>query len=82
MSRCKACDTIMSEYELKRTDRSTGLHLDLCNECAKYSTDAMQDAWNDTDAEIKLLHDTLLDRSAPQQYNILKKTKEQFNNNL
>ena len=62
MSRCKACDTIMNEYELKRIDHNTGLHLDLCNVCARYSMDAMQDAWNDSSTEIKL-DELLLDRS-------------------
>ena len=30
MSRCKACDAIMTESELKRIDYNTGEHLDLC----------------------------------------------------
>ena len=41
MSRCKACDVILNEYELKRIDNHTGLHLDLCNVCASHSEEAM-----------------------------------------
>jgi len=41
MSRCKACDVILNEYELKRIDHQTGLHLDLCNVCASHSNDAV-----------------------------------------
>ena len=41
MSRCKACDTIMNEWELKRIDMMTGLHLDLCNVCKSHSNDAI-----------------------------------------
>ena len=44
MSRCKACDVILNEYELKRIDNHTGMHLDLCNVCASYSDDAMSDS--------------------------------------
>ena len=44
MSRCKACDVILNEYELKRIDHHTGMHLDLCNVCASHSDDAMSDS--------------------------------------
>lgn len=44
MSRCKACDVILNEYELKRIDNHTGMHLDLCNVCASYSDDAMAES--------------------------------------
>ena len=44
MSRCKACDVILNEYELKRIDNHTGFHLDLCNVCASYSDDAMAES--------------------------------------
>ena len=46
MSRCKACDVILNEYELKRIDHQTGQHLDLCNECASYSNDAVLEEVN------------------------------------
>jgi hypothetical protein len=52
----------MNEYELKRIDHNTGHHFDLCNVCARYSMDAMQDAWNDSSTEIKL-DELVLDRS-------------------
>jgi len=40
MSRCKACDTIMTESELKRTDYNTDKPLDLCYNCMSISTSA------------------------------------------
>ena len=48
MSRCKACDTIMNEYELKKIDANTGKHLDLCGECARHSDDALMSGFNET----------------------------------
>ena len=40
MSRCKACDAIMTEAELKRTDYKTDKPLDLCYNCDIISTNA------------------------------------------
>ena len=40
MSRCKACDAIMTEAELKRTDYNTDKPLDLCYNCMSISTNA------------------------------------------
>ena len=40
MSRCKACDAIMTESELKRTDYNTDKPLDLCYNCMSISTNA------------------------------------------
>ena len=40
MSRCKACDAIMTEAELKRTDYNTDSPLDLCYNCMSISTNA------------------------------------------
>ena len=40
MSRCKACDAIMTESELKRTDYNTDKPLDLCYNCMSISTSA------------------------------------------
>ncbi len=56
MSRCKACDVILTEPELKRVDRATGLHLDLCNTCLKHSDQAIEDDWVvfDSDEDIIL----------------------------
>ena len=42
MSRCKACDKILSESELKRKDYNTGEHLDLCYNCMVESERAVQ----------------------------------------
>tara|TARA_B110000977_G_scaffold12909_1_gene16419 strand:- start:709 stop:912 length:204 start_codon:yes stop_codon:yes gene_type:complete len=43
MSRCKACDTIMNEYELKRIDRITGDFSELCSNCLSASTEALRE---------------------------------------
>ena len=48
MSRCKACDVILSEYELKKKDANTGEYLDLCGECARHSNDALMDGFNES----------------------------------
>ena len=43
MSRCKACDVIMNEYELKRIDRITGDFSELCSNCLSASTEAIRE---------------------------------------
>ena len=43
MSRCKACDVIMNEYELKRIDRITGDFSELCSNCLSASTEALRE---------------------------------------
>ena len=43
MSRCKACDVIMNEYELKRIDRITGDYSELCSNCLNASTEALRE---------------------------------------
>lgn len=43
MSRCKACDVIMNEYELKRIDRITGDFSELCSNCFSASTEALRE---------------------------------------
>ena len=62
LSRCKACDTILTEHELKKVDRLTGLHLDLCSACNKVSDSAIADDWVtfDADDDIILDVDTVL----------------------
>ena len=40
MSRCKACNVVMTEAELKRTDYNTDKPLDLCYNCMSISTNA------------------------------------------
>lgn len=37
MSRCKACDTILNDGELARTEPETGEFLDLCGACLSVS---------------------------------------------
>ena len=44
MSRCKACNVIMNEYELKRIDRMTGDYSELCTDCLTASIEAEFDA--------------------------------------
>lgn len=41
--RCKACDQILEDRELKRKDKQTGEYLDLCDECYVASEEAMED---------------------------------------
>lgn len=52
--RCKACDQILSDYELRYLDRATLEPLDLCSTCLSYSNKAISD-WDsivDTNSEI------------------------------
>jgi len=47
MSRCKACNQIMTEYEMKKRDPvNVNLFLDLCGACSQYSNDALFDVDN------------------------------------
>jgi hypothetical protein len=46
MSRCKACDVILNEYELRRRDRITDEHIDLCNVCHSASDEAIEENWS------------------------------------
>jgi hypothetical protein len=39
--RCKACNEILSDYELSRKDRDSGEFLDLCGRCLTTSNEAM-----------------------------------------
>ena len=49
MSRCKACDQILTEYEMKKKDPiNVNLFLDLCNTCSQYSNDALFDGSGNT----------------------------------
>ncbi len=59
MSRCKACDTILTEFELKKVDRLTGLHLDLCGRCNKISDDAISDDWVTYSGEDDIMFDSV-----------------------
>jgi hypothetical protein len=69
MSRCKACDTIMTEYELKRIDVLTGHHLDLCNVCSSYSNDAITQLGDTYVAESEQLSEKELDDILNRGYN-------------
>ena len=41
MSRCRACDVILSDYELTRKSAVTGEYYDLCNHCFSYIKDSV-----------------------------------------
>ena len=45
MSRCKACDVILTEAELRKRDRVTNEFLDLCVECHSVSDEAIEENW-------------------------------------
>lgn len=42
--RCKACNTVLNDIELKRRDRETGEFVDLCHECFTASEQALFEA--------------------------------------
>ncbi len=46
MSRCKACDVILTEAELRKRDRVTDEHLDLCSVCHLASDEAIEENWS------------------------------------
>mgnify|MGYP000076404336 CR=1 FL=1 len=46
MSRCKACDVILTEAELRKRDRVTDEHLDLCSVCNSTSDEAIEENWS------------------------------------
>lgn len=46
MSRCKACDVILTEAELRKRDRVTNEFLDLCSECHSVSDEAIEENWS------------------------------------
>ncbi len=60
MSRCKACDIILTEGELRKVDRYTGLHLDLCGECSRVSDDALEGNWSQKEEELVINKKELL----------------------
>lgn len=37
--RCKACDSILEEWEMKTIDVSTKQYTELCDECASFAND-------------------------------------------
>jgi hypothetical protein len=44
MSRCKACDVIMNEFEMRKIDRATGDYSELCSNCLSASNEATTDS--------------------------------------
>ena len=46
MSRCKACDVILTEAELRKRDRVTDEYLDLCSTCHSASDEAIEENWS------------------------------------
>lgn len=50
--RCKACNVILTDQELKLKDKTTGQYLDLCGECYMHSQEAVYDAMVDNSVEI------------------------------
>jgi hypothetical protein len=56
--RCKACDTILNDYELTRKD-SEGRHYDLCGTCYKFVRDIETENNNvDVDSVLRYNDDT------------------------
>lgn len=48
MSRCKACDAILTESELRKIDFNTNEHLDLCYSCMVESNKALLEVDEDS----------------------------------
>jgi len=46
VSRCKACDVILTEAELRKRDRVTNEFLDLCAEFHSASDEAIEENWS------------------------------------
>ena len=49
MSRCKACDVILTEAELRKKDRVTDEFLDLCSDGHTASDEAIEENWSTAD---------------------------------
>jgi len=47
--RCKACDKLLNEFEIKKVDPTTGDYLDLCGNCHKESNAAISEWGSDVD---------------------------------
>jgi hypothetical protein len=45
--RCKSCDTLLNEREVKKKEKSTGEFLDLCSYCYDVSQEAVREATED-----------------------------------
>jgi len=46
VSRCKACDVILTEAELRKKDRVTDEYLDLCSVCHSASDETIEENWS------------------------------------
>lgn len=46
--RCKACDSILGDIDLKARDPFSGEHFDLCTPCRSEALAALYDAHEDT----------------------------------
>jgi len=44
MSRCKACDVIMNDFEMRKIDRATGDYSELCSNFLSASNEATTDS--------------------------------------
>lgn len=38
--RCKSCDILLNDYDLRRKDKRTNAYVDLCGECFSVSEEA------------------------------------------
>jgi hypothetical protein len=47
--RCKACDILMTDEELKKLDKLTGEYTELCSDCEEVSNYALYDYEEDED---------------------------------
>lgn len=68
--RCKACNTILDDYELLQHDKLTKLPLDMCLSCLYVSDKTLSD--------IEAVVDTYVDR----EYNEMEEVFEQYDENL
>ena len=73
--RCKACDKIMTDYELTKKFSGSGEFVDLCNECSRFLVDDDLTAIGNLDyadlydlEEIKYVEDGSLDYDTRTEY--------------
>ena len=46
--RCRSCDTLLNEREVKKKDKHTGEYFDLCSNCYGESQKALNEAIDDS----------------------------------
>jgi len=73
--RCKACDKIMTDYELTKKFGGSGEFVDLCNECSRFLADDDLTVIGNLDyadlydlEEIKYVEDGSLDYDTRTEY--------------